>query len=143
MGLKVPGAGRLAEIARRVNLELADDELQAIRGDLQGALDAFYAPLDRMPDYLPEVHYPRTPGYRPGADEDPLNIWYAKTAISGAADGPLAGRRVAVKDNVSLAGVPMMVGSSTLEGYMPDIDATVVTRLLDAGAEIVGKTHCE
>jgi amidase len=42
-----------------------------------------------------------------------------------------------------LAGVPMMNGSSTLEGFVPDFDATIVTRMLDAGAEIVGKTHCE
>ena len=37
----------------------------------------------------------------------------------------------------------MMNGASTMEGYVPDVDATVVTRLLDAGAEIVGKAHCE
>ena len=42
-----------------------------------------------------------------------------------------------------VAGVPMMNGAATLEGFVPDFDATVVTRLLDAGAEIVGKTHCE
>ena len=42
-----------------------------------------------------------------------------------------------------LAGVPMMNGASTLEGYMPDIDATVVQRILDAGGTIVGKAHCE
>ena len=33
-----------------------------------------------------------------------------------------------------LAGVPMMNGSATLEGYVPDFDATIVTRMLDAGA---------
>ena len=38
---------------------------------------------------------------------------------------------------------PMMNGASTLEGYMPDVDATVVTRVLDAGATVVGKVHCE
>ena len=37
----------------------------------------------------------------------------------------------------------MMNGASTLEGYVPDIDATVVTRILDAGGTIVGKAHCE
>lgn len=42
-----------------------------------------------------------------------------------------------------VAGVPMMNGSSLLEGYIPEIDATVVTRILDAGGTIVGKTHCE
>ena len=42
-----------------------------------------------------------------------------------------------------VAGVPMMNGASTLEGYIPEFDATVVTRILDEGGEIVGKTHCE
>ena len=48
-----------------------------------------------------------------------------------------------LKDNICLAGVPMMNGASTLEGYVPDIDATLVTRILDAGGTIVGKAHCE
>ena len=34
-------------------------------------------------------------------------------------------------------------GASTMEGYVPDIDATVVTRILDAGGTIAGKTVCE
>ena len=42
-----------------------------------------------------------------------------------------------------LAGVPMMNGASTLEGYTPEIDATIVTRILDAGGTILGKAHCE
>ena len=36
-----------------------------------------------------------------------------------------------------------MNGCSILEGYVPEIDATVVQRILDAGGEIVGKVHCE
>jgi amidase len=72
-----------------------------------------------------------------------MNAWYVKTEIRGAPRGPLHGRTVALKDNVCLAGVPMMNGASTLKGYTPDIDATLVTRLLDAGATIVGKAHCE
>ena len=42
-----------------------------------------------------------------------------------------------------VADVPMMNGCSILEGYVPDIDATVIARILDAGGEIVGKSHCE
>ena len=38
-----------------------------------------------------------------------------------------------------VAGVPMLNGSPIMEGYVPREDATVVTRLLDAGVEIVGK----
>ncbi len=37
----------------------------------------------------------------------------------------------------------MMNGSRVLEGYVPEIDATVVSRILDAGGTIVGKTVCE
>ena len=64
-------------------------------------------------------------------------------AIKGAPGGKLAGSRVALKDNVCLAGVPMMVGADVLEGYVPDVDATIVTRILDAGGEIAGKAVCE
>jgi len=37
----------------------------------------------------------------------------------------------------------MMNGTAVLEGYIPDIDATVVARILDAGGEIAGKAVCE
>ena len=104
---------------------------------------AAYDLIDQTPDEIPVVKYPRTPGYRPSAEENPLNAWYVKTDIQGASSGKLKGKTVAVKDNVCVAGVPMMNGSSTLEGYMPNIDATVVARLLDAGAIIKGKSHCE
>ena len=57
--------------------------------------------------------------------------------------GKLRGKSVVLKDNIMLAGVPMMNGSATMEGYVPDIDATVVQRVLDAGGTIVGKAHCE
>jgi amidase len=61
----------------------------------------------------------------------------------GASTGKLKEKTAAVKDNVCVAGLPMMNGSSTLEGYVPDLDATIITRLLDAGATIKGKAHCE
>ena len=50
---------------------------------------------------------------------------------------------MALKDTYAVAGVPLTNGASVLEGYVPEFDATVVTRLLDAGAEIVGKSVCE
>lgn len=48
-----------------------------------------------------------------------------------------------MKDNISIAGVPMMNGSRLLEGYSADVDATVVSRILDAGGTITGKAVCE
>jgi amidase len=89
------------------------------------------------------VKYPRQPGYRPSFEDNPLGAWYWKSKISGAASGPLAGKTVAIKDNVCVAGVPMMNGTVTLEGYVPEVDATIVARILDAGGTILGKAVCE
>ena len=58
---------------------------------------------------------------------------YYKTDIKGADSGPLLGKSLAIKDCVAVAGVPMMNGSRLVEGYVPEYDATVVTRILDAG----------
>jgi amidase len=44
---------------------------------------------------------------------------------------------------VAVAGVPMMAGSAVMEGFVPSIDATIVTRMLDEGCVIAGKSACE
>ena len=104
---------------------------------------AAYNIIDRMPDEKPDVTYPRTAGYRPSGEENAHGAWYIKTTVTGAVSGKLKGKKVVLKDNVCLAGVPMMNGASTLEGYVPDVDATVATRILDSGGAIVGKSVCE
>jgi amidase len=142
MAIKVPTAEQIRELAEHFGFALDDEDVAEFRDMVAGGLE-MYRPLDSMSDYLPEVRYPRTAGRRPSEEEDPLHAWYVKTSIPGADQGPLAGRRVVLKDNICLAGVPMMNGASTLEGFVPDLDATVVTRILDAGGEIVGKAHCE
>jgi amidase len=133
---------QLLEAADAVGLSLTDADVTSYLGLLKPFVDA-YNLVDQMPDNLPVVKYPRTPGYFPPASENPRNAWYVKTSIKGAASGKLAGKKVAIKDNVMVAGVPMMNGNAILEGYVPNIDATVITRILDAGGEITGKTHCE
>src|ERR1700736_4562114 len=59
--------------------------------------------------------------------------------IEGAPDGLLSGKAVSYKDHIAVAGVPMSFGSFALEGFTPDFDATVVTRVLQSGGTIVGK----
>src|SRR5262249_34178417 len=73
-----------------------------------------------------------------GAVEDPLNAWMWKCRIEGAADGLLKGKTVSFKDHIAIAGMPMSFGSFALEGFVPDFDATVVTRVLEAGGTITG-----
>jgi amidase len=142
MAVQPPTPDQIRDAARAVGLSLGEDEVR-LYAALMAPSIAAYQLVDAMPDEVPEVRYPRTPGRWPTQEENRHNAWYVRTSIRGAPDGPLAGKRIAVKDNVMVAGVPMMNGCSVLEGYVPEVDATVITRLLDAGAEIVGKTHCE
>src|SRR6266566_3286452 len=140
--VKVPSLEQLREVASELGFSFDDADLAAHRAALLPSFDA-YNLLDRMPDELPPVTYPRLPGRRPLPEENRHGAWYVRTEIEGAAEGPLKGKKVALKDNICLAGVPMMNGASTMEGYVPDVDATVVTRILDAGGTIAGKTVCE
>lgn len=140
--VKRPTLAQMKEVVASLHMSMSDREVADYLEVMEGAMQA-YDRIAQLPDNLPPVRYPRTPGYRPGAAENPMNAWAVKSEVRGAPYGPLAGKRVVLKDNVCLAGVPMMNGASTLEGYVPDVDATVVTRLLDAGATIVGKAHCE
>jgi aspartyl-tRNA(Asn)/glutamyl-tRNA(Gln) amidotransferase subunit A len=83
--------------------------------------------------------------YRQRAAADDLNAftWVAQSAPadSPAADAPLAGVPVAVKDLFCTEGVPSQAGSRILEGYRPPYTATVVAKLKDAGAPLLGKTN--
>ena len=142
MAVKRPTLSQLQDVAQSLGIHLSEAQATVYNTLLQGNFDA-YDVVDSMPDYQPVVSYPRTPGYRPAGEENKYGAWYVKTTVKGKAGGMLEGKTVVLKDNVCLAGVPMMNGASTLEGYVPNVDATVATRLLDAGATIVGKSVCE
>jgi amidase len=142
MTVKRATLDQLRSVAEDLGMHMSDEDLKSYNALLQGNYAAYEA-VEAMPDYIPEVKYPRSPGYRPEGEENSRNAWYVKTTVKGAPSGKLAGKTIALKDNICLAGVPMMNGASTLEGYVPNIDATIVTRMLDAGGTIVGKTHCE
>jgi aspartyl-tRNA(Asn)/glutamyl-tRNA(Gln) amidotransferase subunit A len=72
-----------------------------------------------------------------------LNAFVTEERLPGADDGPLAGRTVAVKDNISTADVRTTCGSEMLAEYVPPYDATVVERLREAGATLVGKANMD
>ena len=141
-GPRAPSARDVLELAADFGIEMAADEAATYARLMGPGIHAFRR-LEELPERKPPIKYPRTPGTRPKSEDNPYNAWYWRTEIEGAAEGPLKGERVAVKDAICVAGVPMMNGSQMLEGYVPDIDATIVTRLLDAGAIIAGKTNPE
>lgn len=142
MTVKRPTPEQLDDLTKDMGMSLSDADLAFFHSAVDATMAA-YDVLDALPDNLPEVTYPRTPGRAPSPDENPLNAWAWKTDIPGASSGSLKGKTVALKDNVCLAGVPMRNGSNVLEGYVPNLDATIVTRMLDAGATIKGKAVSE
>src|SRR6185503_7041518 len=102
---------RYARIAERRNLGLDPAHLEVLAGVADQLLTDCDL-LDRMPDVRLPVRYPRQDtGARPAGDDNPYNGWTWRCRIEGAADGPLAGRTVGVKDNVAVAGVPLLNGS--------------------------------
>lgn len=74
--------------------------------------------------------------------DDPHNA-YVTSFNTQSGDGPLSNLNVGIKDNIAVAGVPMTCGSRVFEGVVPRRNAAVVSRLLDAGACLVGKTNMD
>ena len=140
--VKRPTVDQMHAIVDSLHMNMSSREVAEYLEIMEGTFQS-YDRLTQLPDNLPPVRYPRTPGIKPSPAENTLNAWAVKSEVRGAVHGPLAGKRIVLKDNVCLAGVPMMNGASSLEGYVPDVDATLVTRILDAGGTIVGKAHCE
>lgn len=138
-----PTLDELEEIAARHHIRLSDTELETLANVIDDQLE-LYEQLDELPTRQQKFeHTQRSPGYRPASTENPNNAFITKCEVVGAEKGPLAGYTVGVKDSIAVAGVEMTCGSKLLEGYVPSQDATVITRLLDAGTTITAKTNME
>jgi aspartyl-tRNA(Asn)/glutamyl-tRNA(Gln) amidotransferase subunit A len=75
-------------------------------------------------------------------DEDRALV-HARAVDDAAAPGVLAGVPFVAKDNIATTHLPTTCGSRILEGYVSPYEATVITRLRDAGAVLIGKTNCD
>lgn len=139
--LRPPSAEDLAGLAEREHLDLSAaecEELAPFAADFIRAFDE----VEDLPDVQVPVRFGRTAGHRPSPEEDPVNAFVRMLEIQGADHGPLSGRRIGVKDNIAVAGVPTTNGSRTLP-YTPVHDAVVVERILEAGGVIAGKLNLD
>jgi aspartyl-tRNA(Asn)/glutamyl-tRNA(Gln) amidotransferase subunit A len=112
----------------------------AVRGGELSAVDVIEEHLARVAAHEADVHA--------------FNLVLAEEARARAAEvdeavargsdpGPLAGVPVALKDLICTRGVATTCSSRILEGWHPPYDATVVRRLRESGAVIVGKTNMD
>lgn len=106
--------------------------------------------LERIVDYVPAVNLERFPRENvrfPKPESNTLGAWAWQCDIEDKlkrnTPGLLEGKTIAIKDNIAIKYVPMLMGTDFIKGYIPNTDATVVTRLLEAGAKITGKSTCE
>ena len=136
--VRTPTVEEVLDIADSFGLNLSIEDAESFQG-LMGGTIASYDRIDDLVDTKLPVKYPRTPGHRPEQADNKYNAWYWKSEVKGKKSGPLAGKKIVLKDNICLSGVPMMNGASVLEGFVPDVDATIVTRILAAGGTIIGK----
>ena len=134
----------LPELARAWGFDPSAEEA----GELLAVAEAVFSTLDSLEMHEPALPAPveavREPGRRPSAEEDPLNaiVRLCRVRAEGH-EGILSGKRIAMKDAVSIAGVPLTCGSAILQGFVPRLDATVTDRILRAGAEIVCVTNMD
>jgi amidase len=118
-----------------------EEQFRVLADAILGTLDGLDA---QTPAEFPVVEAVRDPGRPPQPGEDPNNAivrWCGVRAED--ANGVLSGKRVAMKDSVAIAGIPLTCGSRVLAGFVPAIDSVVTERILRVGGEIVAITNMD
>src|SRR5512134_3398501 len=103
MPIQAPNTDQVRDIAKSFGISLTEADAASFTGLLKG-IAASYDRLDAMVEPKPAVKYPRTTGAAPAAAANPYNAWAWKSTIKGAARGVLTGKKIAIKDNVCVAG---------------------------------------
>lgn len=139
--------GDVQELIRPLGLSIDPSEADDFTTLLAAVHDCAEG-VAALPDYQPvpdQVKYPRENVRRPTKDEQVLGqAWAHRFLIRGNPEGgKLAGKSISLKDVIAVAGVPQLLGSDIIPSWTPTTDATVVTRLLEAGADIHGTSTCE
>lgn len=141
--------GDVNAILRPLNLDIPAEEA-ADYERLLSAVHDIAVGVSQLPDYqpLPDTKkYPREDVHLAGPGEQEFgNAWVYRFKIQGdnsPSGTSLKGRTVCIKDCIAIAGVPLSFGSDAFPAWTPQTDATVITRVLDAGADIVGTSTCE
>ena len=140
---KLPSTDQVGQLGEGLGFDVTADYANSFINYIRPFADGFRL-LASLPDNVASDQTPARRLLPAGRRREQIRRLDRENSHQGRASGQLlAGKKVAIKITYAIAGVPLTNGSSVLEGFVPEFDATVVTRLLDAGAEIVGKSVCE
>ncbi|KAK5675048.1 hypothetical protein LTR17_027783 [Elasticomyces elasticus] len=137
-------AEEVKAIAIRANLKLPESDVPDFQR-LLGVIDQNIQEVLAADDYYPVpdlAKYPRTDVHIP-KDTD-KGGWATRciAKCTSPSSNLLAGKTIALKDNVALAGIRCINGTAAMD-WTPQLDATIATRIMDAGGVILGKSACE
>lgn len=123
----------LSEVASRIGVDLSSDEQELLQEEVEEFCSeaAFLSPI------TPED----PPAQNVTEGTDPEGAFLYRFSLDSSA-GTLESLRIAVKDNISVAGVPMTCGSASFSVTLP-YHATVVGKLVAAGADVIGTTNMD
>ncbi|KAK9781933.1 putative Amidase signature domain-containing protein [Seiridium cardinale] len=156
----------MLKVSGAVGYEIPDEHLEdytTLLGRMKGVLETLSAmdgkcssnPVRTMtpllilsPDYTPSPDLTSTPRknvHFPQKSDNPLNAWAWRCDCTHTSPSSelLKGKTVCLKDNIALAHVPCLLGTESFTDWTPVVDATVATRILEAGGTIAGKAVCE
>lgn len=142
MTFTAPTVEELKQIAMEMSLDIDNEEARLMLSYMEPFVNG-YRSLEKLDKNVDLDNDSKRTFRFPENKENKYNAWHVKTSIKNTDEGPLSGYTVAIKDNIFVKAIPMANGSSILDDFIPEYDATVVTRILDAGAEIKGKSTCE
>lgn len=143
MPVQPPTKDEIRELGAELHLDLTPEEVEFFQEMITNQLSSY----ETVQSLRPESRFGRTEtrarnsGFRP--TDNPHQAWVTRCEVRGDESGDLSDWEVGIKDNIAVAGVEMTCGSNVVEGYVPNVDVTVVDRLLEAGADIVGKTNMD
>ena len=102
--MELPSRSAIDELADQLRLGIPAQDVDFYHAAATGLLGS-WAVVEELYDAEMAPSAPERAWSEP--TDDPLGAWYVTTELSSGTDGRLSGRRVAVKDNIAVAGVPM------------------------------------